>query len=417
MKIGLLVIGSEVLGGKISDANTKLLADFLKKNHLELKLSMVVRDEEKAIHQALRVLLDECDLLITSGGLGPTRDDLTKVTLASYLGRTISYSPEAEQVATKNYQKFEKTFPGKEHGYAYLPQGFIPLTNSSGYAPGFFAEHLGKFIFCAPGVPKEFKSMLDDHLIQLIFSKLDHAHFIETVLVRTKRVPEEKIFGEVDPGLWEKLSQFGEVSSLPVLFGVDIGVKLTAASQEELNEKKNKVLAIFHSSPIKESIWHVGPESLEELIIEMANRKKITFGFAESCTGGLCSHRVTGVSGSGNSFFGSIISYDEKVKMNLLSVKPETLQQHGAVSEETALEMALGLAQSLKVDVAISITGLAGPSGGTPEKPVGTVCIAYSNRGKTSAAKYRFFGDREQLKNRFAQAALHTLLEELEKFA
>lgn len=416
MKVGLLIIASEILDGKIMDLNTKFLGEFLRQHHLELQITLTVKDIEADIHLGLKTLFESCDLIITSGGLGPTLDDLTKVTIASYLGRKISFSTEAEKIAQDNYRRFDREIPGKDHGYNYLPDGFIALSNSTGMAPGLFAEHSDHFIFSAPGVPREFKTMIQDHLMKLISSKIVTS-FIETVSVRTKRVPEEKIFGEVDKSLWEKLSAYGDVSSLPILYGVDIGVKIRAQNMTELQKKKAAVLKIIDESPIKPHVWHIGMESIEEVIVALALKKKKTFGFAESCTGGLCSHRITNVSGSSQSFLGSVISYDNSVKTQLLSVQEKTLKNFGAVSIETAREMASGLAQELKVDIAISITGIAGPGGGSSLKPVGTVCIGSSILGVTQAENLKFFGDREQLKNRFSQAALMKLLEELEKFA
>ncbi|HXH31067.1 MAG TPA: nicotinamide-nucleotide amidohydrolase family protein [Bacteriovoracaceae bacterium] len=417
MKIGLLIIASEILDGKIIDQNTQNLAKFLRNHHLELGLTVTVNDLEADIHRGLKTLFDGHDLIITSGGLGPTKDDITKQTIASFLGRTISYDKQAEKIASENFQRYEKSFPGKDHGYSFLPHGFLPLNNSTGLAPGMFGEHLGTYIFSAPGVPKEFKTMLEDELIRLIYTKLDHDVFIDTVVVRTKKLPEEMLFGQVDPELWNNLARIGEVSSLPVLYGVDIGVKLRAKDQQELNSKKAEVLRVFDGSPVKPNVWYYGTESLEEIIVELANRKKLTYGFAESCTGGLCSHRVTGVSGSGNSFTGSVVCYDVSVKAHVLGVSKETLATYGAVSAETAREMSVGLAKNLRVDVAVSITGFAGPSGGTPENPVGTVFIGKTAQGETEAFKFKFYGDREQLKARFSQLALMTLLEELEKFA
>lgn len=417
MKIGLLVIGSEVLNGKVTDTNTRALADFLKLHHLEILESITVRDDEVAIHKGLSLLFKDCDVIITSGGLGPTKDDMTKQTIASFLGRPIFYSAEAEKVATLNYQKFDRPFPGKEHGYCYLPEGFVALNNSNGFAPNLTTKHEDKILICGPGVPREFKNMLNDHFIHLVSDKLEKNFFQETVLVRTKKVPEEKIFGEVDPSLWDKLSSLGDVSSLPIVFGVDIGVKIKATSKEELAQKKQEVLAIFDASPIKSAIWHVGYESLEELIVKKATQKNIKFGFAESATGGFCSNLITNVPGASRCFFGSVICYDEKVKMSSLGVREETLKKHSAESRETALEMAEGLKTKLGLDIAIAITGLAGPGGGTPEKPVGTVFIGRSSKEQTEAEHYKFLGDREILKTRFCQAALHTLFEEVEKFA
>ncbi|WP_408095416.1 nicotinamide-nucleotide amidohydrolase family protein [Peredibacter sp. HCB2-198] len=417
MKIGYLVIGSEVLDGKISDTNTKLLADFLRAYHLEIHQSMVARDERLAILEAMKVLYDKCDLIVTSGGLGPTKDDITKETLAEFFGSKITYSEMAHQVAEANYKRFDRPFPGKDHGYSYLPENFVPLNNSTGFAPGFFSEQKGKFLFSAPGVPREFKSMLEEHLIKLVSSKLDQSVVLGTVIIRTKKVPEEKIFGEVDPTLWDKLEKFGEVSSLPILMGVDIGVKIRAKSQSELAEKVSAVKAVIEASPIKSAVWSYGPESLEERIVTVANHKKIRFGFAESATGGLCSNRITNISGSSQCFMGSIVCYDEKVKEHVLGVSAKTLQECTAVSIKCAEEMAHGLKERLSVDIAISITGFAGPGGGNDKFPVGSVCIGRAKNHHISAESFHFKGDREILKQRFSQAALHVLLEELENFA
>lgn len=418
MKIGLLIIGNEILEGKINDANTRQLAQFLIKENLELTMSMTVKDQEKMIHQGLSTLFDQCDIIVTSGGLGPTKDDLTKETIASWLGRKVEFSQQAYEVATKNYQRFNRAFPGKEHGYCYLPEGFEALDNSTGFAPGLLARHLDKFIISGPGVPREFKSLLEDHFVTKVLSHFSRpTQLVELYTVRTMRIPEEKIFGEVDTNLWDRLSQYGNVSSLPTIMGVDIGVKLIASSAKELKNYKAELKKIFETSPIFPNIWQFGSTPLEDLIVTKANAKKIKYGFAESCTGGLCSHRMTSVSGSSQSFYGSVVCYDESVKQKSLGVKKETLQKFGAVSVETAEEMASGLAKSLNLDVAISITGLAGPNGGTPEKPVGTAYIGVWAFGKTQVHHVHFPGDREQLKMRFSQAALYHLLEEVEKNA
>jgi nicotinamide-nucleotide amidase len=416
MKIGLLIIGNEILEGKISDANTRQLSIFLRHHHLELETSLTVSDKTDAIHLGLKTLFSICDVIVTSGGLGPTKDDLTKEAISSFLGRTISYSDESYEVALKNYERFKRPFAGKEHGYCFLPEGFIALPNTTGFAPGLFTEHLGKYLLCGAGVPKEFKSLLEDHFIDLIQSKFPKSpDLIESLTIRTKKIPEEKIFGEVDITLWDRLAQFGNVSSLPTTMGVDLGVKLMAKGPEEMEQKKKSVLEIFNNSPLRPSIWQIGNLSLEEYIVEMANKKNITFGFAESCTGGLCSHRITNIAGSSKTFLGSIISYSESVKNKVLNVEAATLKNYGAVSVQTAGEMASGLSQQLKTKIAISITGIAGPSGGTNEKPVGTVCFGVTNNGRTQTDSAHFPGDREQLKLRFSQAALFYLLEELEK--
>lgn len=417
MNIGFLIIGSEVLDGKILESNTRTLAEFLRFQNLEVQEAQIVRDHKEAITEALQQLFTNNDLVITSGGLGPTKDDITKETIANFLGRKIIFSPEAMSVSEENYQRMGRTFPGKDHGYCYLPENFIPLSNSTGFAPSFYTHHENKLLFSAPGVPREFKSMLQDHLLSIISEKIGHEN-LKHVIVKTRGIPEEKIFGEVDTDLWDKLEKIGEVSSLPNLMGVDIGVKIKTQSQEETLRKEKEVISIFQNSPVAPNIWSYGPDLLEEKIVAIANRKNIHYGFAESATGGLCSHRITGISGSSQSFMGSVICYDEGIKERILGVKAETLAKFSAVSEETAKEMAQGLLEKFNLDVAVAITGYAGPSGGSEKYPVGSVCIGRAVKGKESAAEvFHFRGDRELLKQRFSQAALFTLLDELEKFA
>ncbi|MFP5387019.1 MAG: nicotinamide-nucleotide amidohydrolase family protein [Bacteriovoracia bacterium] len=417
MKVGLLVIGSEVLDGKISDLNTKILAEFLRPHHLEINEVIITRDDQNAIERALHRIFEN-DVIVTTGGLGPTKDDITKQVLTQFFNKKLIYNEEAERISRENYQRFNRPFPGKEYGYCYLPEGFIPLANSTGLAPGFYVEHEGKLLFSAPGVPRELKSMLNDHLFKALGNRVDKNVFIDNVIARTKNIPEEKIFGEVDPDLWDKLSVFGDVSSLPILMGVDIGVKITGRSAEEIASKVASVRNIFDNSPVKKSIWHMGRESIEEKIVSLANEKKIKFGFAESATGGLCSNRITNIPGSSNCFMGSVVSYDERIKEHFLGVKRKTLDEESAVSLPCAIEMAEGLKNIFSLDVAISITGFAGPGGGNEKFPVGSVCIGRALKNSESFAQnFVLRGDRELLKQRFSQAALYALLEEVEKFS
>jgi nicotinamide-nucleotide amidase len=418
MKIGFLIIGSEVLDGKIADQNTKILADFLRGHHLEINESIVVRDHEKAIESAVKQLLKSNDVIITSGGLGPTKDDITKLTLARYLGRKILFSDDAVKISIQNYHRLGRVFPENDHAYSYLPENFIPLPNSTGFAPGFYTRIEESTLLSAPGVPREFKSMMADHLLNVISEKLDHHIILHHFIARTKNVPEEKIFGEVDPQLWQKLEQYGEVSSLPILMGVDIGIKIRASHQDEMNQKIHDITLIFKSSPLIKNIWHFGPESIEQRIVQIANHRKIKFGFAESVTGGLCSHRITNISGCSTSFMGSMISYDEGLKNLILGVSNESLDQFSAVSSQVADEMAKGLLQKFNLDIAISITGYAGPLGGSDQLPIGSVFIGRATRGQSVTSEYLLLkGDREILKQRFSQAALYALLEEIENFA
>jgi nicotinamide-nucleotide amidase len=418
MKIGFLVIGSEVLDGKISDLNTKILAEFLRTQHLEISEVMVARDDHNSIKNALNVLFKNNEVVLTSGGLGPTKDDITKETLGEYFGRKLLFSEASKKNSQEHNQTFYRNNTGICKRYWYINVVFVPLSNSTGFAPSFFTTHENKILISGPGVPREFGSLLQDHFLNIMKDKLKHDELIDNVVVRTKNIPEEKIFGEVDKTLWEKLEKFGDVSSLPILMGVDIGVKIRAKNNDEMAQKVKAVKDIFENSPVRKNIWHIGTESIEEKIVTLANQKKIRFGFAESATGGLCSHRVTNISGSSQCFMGSVICYDEKVKEHVLGVKRETLDKHTAVSVECAEEMAKGLQTNFSLDIAISVTGYAGPGGGNDKFPVGGVCIGKSVKGEVSTAEPIVLkGDREVLKQRFSQAAMYALLEEVEKFA
>lgn len=416
MKIGLLIVGTEVLKGMVADANTFWLAGFLKKQHLELSKVITVGDSETEIVRGLTELYHDCEMVFTSGGLGPTLDDITKTAIARYFKLNIEYSAQAREIAVKNYQQFNREL-ANGHVYETLPQGFTALWNPTGFAPGlFFQSPQKKFILSGAGVPKEFKILVSEHFQSLLAPHLPQTGFHQTITFRTKRIPEEKIFTELVPTLWQDLERYGTVSSLPQLMSVDVCAHLKASSQTELEKKEKDVMALVSRSALKDYIWEIGTRTIEEVIMDLALKHKVHFGFAESCTGGLCSHRMTNVAGVSQVFWGSVVCYDNSVKENTLKVNSSTLKEYGAVSEQTAAEMATGLKSLLNLDMAISITGIAGPGGGSAEKPVGTVCIGVADKTGVSTQRLVLFGDREQLKNRFSQAALMLLLEKLQSY-
>lgn len=408
MRLGMLIIGTELLQGKIIDANTVWLAQFLRPWNLRLQLTLTVSDDNTDIQAALQMLYQRCDVVVCSGGLGPTADDITKASLAQFFGKKVIPQTSARQVAEGNYLRFARTL-ADDHGYGYLPEDFVALNNPSGFAPGLWFTDTQRSLLAAPGVPKEFRDMLAEHFPKLIAPMLKNTGAIHLLNFRTRGVPEERIFKELAPGLWDELAAHGNVSSLPHVLGVDIGVTLDG----DVQTKTARVQEIMRQSPVAPHVWHEGPESIEEVIVQTARDRKLTFGFAESCTGGLCSHRMTNVSGASSVFWGSVVSYDNSVKQNLLHVKEETLKHHGAVSEATAMEMASGAREALGVSIAISLTGIAGPLGGSAEKPVGTVWVGVASVSGVKAMRFEYKGDRETLKLRFSQIALYTLLDEL----
>lgn len=412
-KISVLIIGNEILQGIIQDANGPWLGQYLRNKGHDLYEIRVQPDSVEELLSTLSDLSQSCETLIISGGLGPTDDDITKTALAKFFDLEIRYHEETFKMVNDHYARLDKEFKPHQNKYDQFPHGMTPLYNSVGLAPGIFYKKDKFQIIALPGVPREFQKMLDEHS-NLFLSTRDIMR--EKLTIKTFRVPEEKIFNELCPGLWEDLSQYGDVSSLPHLLGVDIGVNLSpeiVSNKRLVDHAKNEIINIIEKSEIHKHVWQIGDLSIEELIIKIAKDKKITFGFTESCTGGLTSSTITNISGSSEVFFGGIVSYDNSVKMRSLNVKEKTLEDFGAVSTQTADEMAEGGRNHLGVDICISFTGIAGPGGGSPEKPVGTVAIGISTKDKTDSKIYNFKGSRLQLKERFMKQGLHILLDEL----
>lgn len=408
MKIGFLAIGNEILHGKIQEANGPWLATFLRQYGLSLTAQVNCSDSPEDIQDSLKFLYEHCAFVICSGGLGPTPDDVTKIALANFFNKgPIQVSSQAKLVAQEHYRRFDRELP-EGHGYGFLPKDFVALHNPSGFAPGLLLQEKEHLLLAAPGVPKEFRDMLMSHLPKLV--ALHSKEDLVFLNFRTKGIPEEKIFNELCPGLWERLATFGSVSSLPHPYSVDVGITLRG-SAEELKVSESEIHDIIKNSPLKPHIWSVGLVSLEEIIIKEAAQKNLTFSFAESCTGGLCASRITNFSGSSQVFWGAVVSYDNSVKENVLGVSVDSLSQFGAVSEIVAKQMADGVRNKLNTQLSVSLTGIAGPGGGTTEKPVGTVWIGLSNGKNTKAHKFQFKGDREALKYRFSQVALFHLLD------
>lgn len=408
MLADLIIIGNELLNGKIQDLNTQTLAKSLLKKGIKLRKAHIVMDGTEDFGEIIDNIQKKSQYLFISGGLGPTLDDVTKNMLAEYFDFEIVENHKAYEIAKFHYHRGGREYDKELIHYHQLPHEFTPIHNPVGYAPGIHYATESFKVFALPGVPSELEGMLE-HVI--IPEYIDDGEFIiENITYKTWGVPEAKIFGELCPGLWQKLEAFGMVASLPHITGVDIGVSVTTNSHDELTKIKKKIHKIIMDSNIADNIWHIGNESIEEVIITEAKAKNLKIGFAESCTGGLCGSRITDVSGSSSVFWGSIVSYSNDVKMKTLEVTAETLKNHGAVSEQTAKEMASGVLKEMQVDIAVTTTGIAGPGGGSAEKPVGTVGIGVAYKDICKAKIFNPKGNRKVLKRKFSDLAMMNLL-------
>lgn len=416
LNVSMIVIGDEILNGRTTDMNGSFLSKYLFQKGLSFKSLRFIRDEADEITKALDASLEESDIVITSGGIGPTVDDKTKSTLAHFFAKKIIERDDVARVVTANYNRFGRPWQPGLNGYHFFPEDFLALNNPRGLAPGiaYYDTVRKKLIMAGPGVPREFTEMVDQEFYPLIKSFFaDRLSQFHQTVIRTTGVSEEKIFFELCPTLWKDLELFGKVSSLPHTIGIDIVISYEADAREQ--EKKSAAIKKhIEQSPLHPHVWQLGNTALPELVFAKARSLQATFSFAESCTGGLTSSKITDLAGSSAVFLGSVVSYANEAKENLLGVKEETLKQFGAVSVETAREMAEGALEKFQSTFAISITGIAGPSGGTAEKPEGTVVIGYALKGRSGARKFQFPGDRIKRKDRFSDMALLMLLHLME---
>lgn len=415
MNIGLLVIGDEILNGKIKDLNATWLASYVQKTPLQLKSVLFVKDDESDMIEAMNFLSQKVDIVITTGGIGPTKDDKTKEVMAKFHKKKIVENSSAKELAIRLYKKINREWSADKSNYHMLPEDFIATDNPGGLAPGLVYDNGKKLFMSAPGVPKEFQQMFEEVFLPRILEKFQEEKVeYEIFNIRTFGIPEEKIFFDLCPNLWEELEPFGKVASLPQIMGVDITMVLEKNSQIE--NKKTQIKNIVENSALKENIWQYGTLSMPEFVIKKAQEKNLTFSFAESCTGGLSSSRITDISGSSQVFLGGVVAYDNQVKTDILGVQENTLKEFGAVSAQTAKEMAVGALKKLKTDFAISYSGIAGPGGGTPTKPVGTVAIGWASKNDSGSEIFHFFGDREKLKMRFSEKGLQILLQLIDQY-
>ena len=371
----IITIGDELLIGQVVDTNSAWIGQKLNKIGIEVLRIVSIRDREDEILEAIDNAMKRVNIVLVTGGLGPTKDDITKQTLCKYFHTRLVFSEEV-------FENIKRVLAGKipmnalNKGQAMVPEGCTVINNPVGF------ERNDRVLVSMPGVPQEMKVVMTESILPKLHEKFQTDVIMhQTFLVQ--HYPESVLAEKLE--LWETaLPESIKLAYLPKL-GI-IRLRLTGRGQD-----KKEVRALLDSEKAKlekilgEDIFCEEDTPLEVIIGELLKKKKITVSTAESCTGGSIAARLTSIAGSSEYFNGSIVAYSNEVKMNLLYVSPETLERHGAVSEETVIEMVKGAMKALKTDCAVATSGIAGPGGGTPEKPVGTVWIAagYKNEIRT----------------------------------
>ncbi len=406
MKAEIINIGDELLIGQVVNTNASWMAAQLSKAGIRVVQTTTIADDDGAIKTALDQAFERADIVLISGGLGPTKDDITKKSLTEYFGaRLVFHEPTFEQV--KKIFAARK-FPVSEinRQQAMIPDKCTPLFNKNGTAPGMWFEKEGKIAVSMPGVPFEMKAMMEEQVIP----KLTRHFKLGTILhktVMTTGMPESMLAEKIKT--WEEnLPAHIKLAYLPQP-GI-VRLRLSAKGKDgdrlraEIEEQVKKLQQL-----IPEIIYGYDDITLEEAVGQLLREKGKTVSTAESCTGGYIAHLITSISGSSDYFEGAVVSYSNRVKTELLEVKPVTLEAHGAVSREVVVEMAEGARKKLKTDFALAVSGIAGPTGGTEEKPVGTVWIALAGPEGTEAQLFHFGEHRGRNIRRSALAALNML--------
>lgn len=414
MTAEIISIGDELLIGQVINTNQAYIAEQFNSVGIAIGRMTTVGDDEPAILASFAHALERCDVVVVTGGLGPTHDDITRAAVCKFFQTDLV----ADALALENIKQIfiRRGYPLTKlnEEQALVPRGCTVIQNRFGTAPGYFFDRNGKNFIVMPGVPSEMKGMVDSFLVPY-FQKNSAGFVIRHRTLKTTGIPESFLaerIGSVDT-LFTPDSGV-TLAFLPSPMGVRLRISAKAKSTEEAERSITEVEQKIRAKAEK-YIYAADEEELEHVVGRLLTERKIRIAVAESCTGGLITDRITNVPGSSNYFERGFITYSDESKVSELGVPPALLKQHGAVSREVAEAMATGVRTTSNVEIGISTTGIAGPSGGSAEKSVGLVWVGYADQHQTMALKFNFGDQRLRVKERTAQAALELLRRKLLK--
>jgi nicotinamide-nucleotide amidase len=412
MRCSIIAIGTEVVTGDIQNTNAHYIANYLKKFGIEIVSHIAVLDNEKDIIRAIKKSFKNADLIITTGGLGPTYDDITKKAIAQAIDKKLVLDEQSLEKLKQFFIKINKPMSKNNEQQCYFPKDSIIIDNPNGTAPACIATSKKGSVIMLPGPPIEMQPLLEAKEILDFLNKGKKCEIVEKML---------NIFGIGESSLEEKLGELMAYSDdlilAPYAKTGEVALKITAKgetkeiAQQKSDELKNKIYDL-----VGEHIYSENNENIEEVIIKKAKEKNIKLITVESCTGGLVSQKLTSVAGSSTVFLGGLITYSDEFKIKLCNVKEETLKTFGAVSNGVAIEMVEGALQLYNADIAVSVTGIAGPGGETEDKPVGLVYIGIATKEKACANRFNFIGNREKIRELSAKNALFMVYQQLKEW-
>jgi len=408
VKLEILTIGTELLLGYTVDTNAAELGRAVAAAGAEITRRTTVADRPEAIRAGLAEALDRAGFVITTGGLGPTRDDMTKTVVADLLGKRLVLDEQLLAGLEARFKRLGRPMPAVNRTQAEVPEGATVLPNPRGTAPGLWVEDArGRVVVLLPGVPREMRGLLVEEVLPRLVAR--HAGEPPVVLSRTVRttgIAESALAERVGP-IEPEIAPL-TLAYLPSVEGVDLRVTAWGLGARDAEARLAAVVERLRAA-VGEHRYGEDAADLAAVVLDALRSGRHRLGVAESCTGGMLAERVTNIPGASATFIGGVVAYADVVKTAALKVPIETLEAHGAVSEQTVCAMAEGAQRLFSADCTMAVTGIAGPGGGTPDKPVGTVWLAARVHTATRAVKRVFPGDRDEIRRRAAQAALDLL--------
>ena len=412
MQAEIIAIGDEILIGQTIDTNSTFIATHLNLNGIFVKQKRVIADDPEVIKKALDEILPDTTLVFMTGGLGPTRDDLTKNTLNEYFGGELVFHPEVYSHIEDLFKSFNRTPSKNNRGQAFLPDVCTVIPNKMGTAAGMRFERDGRYYFSLPGVPYETESLIAKEIMPWIRNTLQKGTVVHKTIL-TQGVPESELAERLED--WEdNLPKEVKLAYLPSAGMVKLRLSSYLGDEKQARQVIEREAANVQQI-LGDVVFGENAQTLEEVIGLSLKKNKATLSTAESCTGGYIAHLITSVPGSSEYFMGSVVSYSNQAKQELLEVDGEMIKAHGAVSKEVVEQMAAGACKKFHTRYALATSGVAGPDGGTDEKPVGTIWIAVAGPAGIKSKKFHFGKNRERNIRKAALMALDLLRREIQK--
>ncbi|MDD2229004.1 MAG: CinA family nicotinamide mononucleotide deamidase-related protein [Candidatus Cloacimonetes bacterium] len=404
MNATIISIGNELLLGKTINTNMAYLGVELANLGIPVDYSIIIKDDPIAIKTALKKAWKYSDVVITTGGLGPTEDDLSKAAIAEFFDKEIQFDEDVWQHVQSLFEKRNMQTPPINRNQAMVPDGFIVLRNERGTAPGLYYKEGNKLFFALQGVPLEMRYIFETHMRQIIANSYPDIKPIIQKTIHTYGISESNL---AELFKLEELPEGVALAWLPQTGRVDMRFYGCDIKQIE----KAIVLAKRKITPY---IWGLDNETPASALLKFLDEQSYTLSIAESCTGGWTQKMLTDISGASHSFLGGIVSYSNDMKTNVLGISANILNSYGAVSSECAQEMAIGIKELTKSSHAISITGIAGPEGGSAEKPLGTVYFGFAAKEQNWSVKQIFTGDRDSIRYKASEFAILEIVKSLQ---